>query len=117
MIRLDPDRRSEAIEAGWVAHADQFQGRRDLYDQGCAAWTVVAVCDGPQVIGALYAQNGVIHLGIVPEYRGRWASRRVIREMLTYGHMTRIRDEAPEKIEFATRLGFKVQGDTYVFCR
>lgn len=89
MINLQP-RREEAIAAGWVAYSQRLPGMRDAYHRACNGWTVEAVCSGDEVIGALFSKDGVIHLGIVPEWRGRWASRRVIREMLKRGTKTEI---------------------------
>lgn len=89
MIHL-ADRRAEAIEAGWIAYSGRVPGMRDAYIRACESWTVEAVCSGDEVIGALFSKQGVIHLGIVPEWRGRWASRRVLREMLERGTKTEI---------------------------
>jgi len=84
------DRREEAIAAGWVAYSGRVPGMRAAYLKACEGWTVEAVCSGDEVIGALFSRDGVIHLGIVPEWRGRWASRRVLREMLERGTKTEI---------------------------
>lgn len=88
MIRLDPTRREEAIDAGWRAYASRVPGYERAYRAACKAWEVIAVCADAIVIGALFARDGLIHLGIVPEWRGRWASRRIIREMLAHGTRT-----------------------------
>ena len=88
MLRLDPTRRDEAIEAGWEAYAERLPGQEALYRAGCVNWQTVAVCDGEKVVGALFVKDGVIHLGIVPSYRSRWASRRLIRQMLEHGTRT-----------------------------
>lgn len=89
MITLQP-RREEAIAAGWVAYSGRVPGMRDAYIKACDGWTVEAVCSDDEVIGALFSKEGVIHLGIVPAWRGRWASRRVIREMLERGTKTEV---------------------------
>jgi GNAT superfamily N-acetyltransferase len=103
LIKLDPTRRADAIEAGWRAYAEHVPTHRDAYLRACAAWQVVAVVDDGKPVGALFAKDGVIHLGIVPEWRGRWASRRVIRDMLAYGKRTEM---APgESLEFVSRIG------------
>jgi GNAT superfamily N-acetyltransferase len=117
MIHLDATRRQDAIRAGWLAYAERVPEHLDAYLVACAGWQVVAVCDDDKPIGALYARDGVIHLGIVPEYRGRWASRRVIRQMLQYGEKTTVRDDEPQCIEFVTRIGFRKERGGYVFHR
>ncbi len=115
MIRLDPSRRSEAIEAGWLAYRDRLPEHREAYLRACEGWSVIAVCDDDVIAGALMAKDGVIHLGIKPEYRGRWASRRVIREMLSHGRKTTLMPG--EDPEFIQRIGFVKTGDGYVVRR
>lgn len=105
MIRLDPARRQEAIEAGWLAYRDRLPGMEAAYRATCEAWQVVAVV-ADRVIGALFARDGVIHLGIVPEWRGRWASRRLILEMLGYGTQTTLMPDEEGPRAFVTRIGF-----------
>ena len=113
-LYLDPSRRAEAIEAGWLAYAERVPGMESAYRAMCEGWRVIAVV-ADRVIGALFARDGVIHLGIVPEWRGRWASRRLIREMLAYGRTTTIQDFEPQCAEFVGRIGFvKTEGSAYV---
>ena len=101
MIHLDPARRDEAIDAGWRAYAEHLHGAEAAYRRVCAGWRVVAVV-ADEVIGALFVDGDVIHIGIVPEWRGRWASRRLLREMLSYGKTTRMM--AGESLAFVDRI-------------
>lgn len=113
MIRLDPTRRTDAIEAGWQAYSQRCPQWRDAYIKACAAWLVVAVVADDEVIGALFERNGEIHLGIVPAWRGRWASRRLIRQMLCYGTRTTMLNG--EDTGFIERIGFEKRGNGYEF--
>jgi hypothetical protein len=111
LIHLDESKRLEAIEAGWRAYQERTPGHEADYRAMCEQWQVVAVCDDAEVIGALFARDGVIHIGIIPEYRSKWASRRVIRQMLSYGTRTSlIEGEDPTFIE---RIGFVKKGKWY----
>lgn len=101
MIRLQA-RRSEAIDAGWEAYAERVPGMRDAYLKACDGWEVEAVCAGDEVIGALFSKDGVIHLGIVPAWRSRWASKRLIREMLKRGTKTEMGPGDP--VDFLERI-------------
>lgn len=114
MIHLDPSRREEAIEAGWLAYRDRVPGFEREYRAMCQVWDVIAVV-ADRVIGALFAKGGVIHLGIIPEWRSRWASRRLIREMLGYGKSTTILPCESECREFVRRIGFVETDVGYVF--
>ena len=117
MIYLDEYRRGEAIEAGWEAYRDRIPTMRLAYDVTCDSWGVVAVCSGSEVIGALFHKDGVIHLGIVPAWRSRWASKRVIREMLAYGTETTVQPWESDCLSFIGRIGFEKQGTSYVVRR
>jgi GNAT superfamily N-acetyltransferase len=101
-VTLDPARRDEAIAAGWRAYADQLPGHEAAYRAACERWQVVAVV-ADEVIGALFVDGGVIHLGIVPEWRRRWASRRLLRQMLSYGKRTEVL--VGDSQEFIERIG------------
>lgn len=105
MIYLDPARRQEAIEVGWIAYKERVPGMESAYRAACEGWRVIAVV-ADRVIGALFARDGVIHLGIVPEWRGRWASRRLIREMLGYGKATTLLPDEADSQDFIGRIGF-----------
>lgn len=102
LIHLDPARREEAIEAGWQAYAEHLpSAAEERYRRVCAGWQVIAVV-ADEVIGALFVDGGVIHIGIVPAWRGRWASKRLLREMLSYGKTTRMM--ASESLAFVERI-------------
>jgi len=110
-VSLDPSIREQAIEAGWRAYESQVPGMEAAYRRVCESWQVVGVKSGDECIGALFAKDGVIHLGIVPEHRNKWASRRIIREMLAYGDRTTIMQGQDET--FIRRIGFKQSGGEF----
>ena len=104
-VTLDPARRDEAIEAGWLAHADRFPEHEAAYRRLCAGWGVVAVVAQGEVIGALLVDGEDIHVGIIPAWRGKWASRRLIRQMLEYGKTTTMmQDEAHDFVQRIKRI-------------
>lgn len=113
MLHLDPNRRAEALEAGWVAYRDRVDVSEEHYKSVCDNWDLVAVVDGDEVIGALFVRAGVIHLGIKPEWRGRWASRRIIRQMLAYGTKTTVQPWESGCLKFISRIGFRPVGDAF----
>jgi GNAT superfamily N-acetyltransferase len=102
-VTLDEARRDEAIEAGWRAYDEQLPGHEAAYRAACERWRVVAVVAADEVIGALFVDGDVIHLGIVPEWRRRWASRRLLRQMLSYGKRTEVL--VGDSQEFIKRIG------------
>lgn len=117
-IHLDPNRRIEAIEAGWSAYKERVTGYEAQYRALCNEWDVIAVV-ADEVIGALFVKDSAIHLGIVPEWRNKWASKRIIREMLKYGTRTTVGFDEKGPKEFISRIGFVETGKVgeYVFRR
>lgn len=113
MIALDEARRDEAIEAAWQAYRERLPGLRASFVAACERWQMVAIVSGSEVIGALFVRDGVIHIGIVPAWRGRWASRRLIRQMLGYGTRTTLLDGEAHCAEFIGRLGFERDGHEF----
>jgi GNAT superfamily N-acetyltransferase len=109
VIYLDETRKSEAIEAGFTACKEELSEYKDNYFKVVQDWNPVAVCDDDKVIGTLISKDNVIHLAILPEYRGKWASRRIIREMLKYGKTT----NESSKQDFVERIGFVKTGSMY----
>lgn len=114
MVSLDPNRREEAIEAGWIAYRDRVPDMEAAFRAACKGWQVIAVV-ADRVIGALFARAGVIHLGIVPEWRGRWASRRLIRQMLGYGKTTTLLPDEADSRDFIGRIGFVQDGGRFEY--
>ena len=113
-LHLDPSRRREAIEAGWEAYRERLPSFELAYRAACESWQVIAVV-ADRVIGALFARAGVIHLGIVPSWRGRWASRRMIREMLAYGKQTMLMNGEDACRDFIGRIGFIPTGSGFEY--
>lgn len=76
-------KRKEALEAGFTA----MRGRiGDLsFDQFCASlksWKIRAFCDGDKAVGMLMTKGNELHVAVLPEVRGKWLSRRLIREVI-----------------------------------
>lgn len=48
---------------------------RDVLLQRLHGWDVAVIQNGGQVIGAIARKAGEFHFGILPEYRGKWATQ------------------------------------------
>ena len=110
-IHLDPQRQKEAVVAGFLACEEALRDHVEAYVNVMAEWNPVAVCDDDKVIGVLTSKDNIVHLAIIPEYRGRWASRRIIRDMLKYGTET----TPGEDNTFVERIGFRRAGNIYKY--
>jgi RimJ/RimL family protein N-acetyltransferase len=110
VIWLDVYAREQAIEAGWLAYRERLQWfTRDQWQASCAPWFMFCIKSGGEPIGAAFLKDGKVHIGIVPEWRGRWASRRLIREILSFGTETTLLKSETQQREFVLRA-FKVAG-------
>jgi GNAT superfamily N-acetyltransferase len=113
MIEVKP-LREEAIEAGFRALADRFPSTysRDDFRKALESWEVQAFCDGDKPVGMLMTRGNELHVAVIPEVRGRWLSRRLIREVLSpliekSGEaVTSVMPDNKAGRDFVSRLGF-----------
>lgn len=113
MIEVKP-LREEAIEAGFRALADRFPPTysRDDFRKALASWEVQAFCDGDKPVGMLMTRGNELHVAVIPEVRGKWLSRRLIREVLSpliekSGEaVTSVMPDNEAGRDFVSRLGF-----------
>lgn len=79
-ITVEP-RRAEALKAGFEALADRISLRFEDFSRQLESWDVKAFCDGDLVVGMLMVKGDELHVAVLKEVRGRWLSRRLIREV------------------------------------
>ena len=104
MIELIED--INAIEIGLEALNFQFP-ISDIY-----RFKIKSLCNDEDVVGSVFYDGPEIHIAIFPEYRRRWASRRIIRDILKhpfdeYGYAITMGFESDR--DFLERIGFKEQ--------
>lgn len=82
MITVQP-RREAALEAGYAAMRERLPPDFGfaLFCERLADWRVDAFCDGERAVGMLMTRDGELHVAVMPEVRGRWLSKRLIREV------------------------------------
>lgn len=113
MITVQP-RRDEAIQAGFQAMADRLPVDYTLeaFKRALHEWDVKAFCKGGDVVGMLMVKDNELHVAVLPEVRGRWLSRTLIRNVIgplikRYGKAkTKVVHENDRGQEFCQRLGF-----------
>lgn len=107
--------REEAIKAGFASLAGRLPADMSLEDFSAklADWDVRAFCDGDRAVGMLMTKGPELHVAVLPEVRGKWLSRRLIREVFrpllsAYGAaQTRVMPENETGKDFVSRLGFE----------
>ena len=81
MISIRP-LREEALAAGFAAMRARLPAEFtfDEFRSRLADWRVDAFHDGERAVGMLMVKGAELHVAVIPEVRGRWLSRRLIRE-------------------------------------
>lgn len=106
------DRREEALKAGFASLLDRLEHGYS-FESFCGIlndWEVKAFCDGERTIGMLMVKGPELHVAVLPEVRGKWLSRRLIREVFnpifkTYGKAeTDVSPDNEKGIEFVNRI-------------
>lgn len=113
MIAVKP-LREEGLRAGFAALGERLP--KDMsYPQFRSAlkdWDVKAFCRGNEPVGMLMVKGPELHVAVVPEVRGKWLSRRLIRDVLApllHAHKeirTSVQPENGIGRDFVSRLGF-----------
>lgn len=82
MITVKP-LRDEALRAGFVAMAARLPADYsfETFREKLLDWKVDAFHDGNRAVGMLMTKGAELHVAVVPEVRGKWLSRRIIREV------------------------------------
>ena len=113
MIRLVNDR-ALGIEVGRAA----LIHRIDMAESAFDSFDVKTFVDGDTPVGMLMTKHVELHVAILPRYRRRWLSRRLIDEVLggiikQYGYaMTKVMADNQVGQAFVERLGFIKQAET-----
>ena len=111
MISVTDDK-NEALKAGCLALRDRAP---HIAESSFDSFEVEALKDGPITIGMILKKGPELHVAIIPMYRGRWLSKRLIRQVIggiirKYGYVvTSVMNDNVTGQDFVERLGFKRQ--------
>lgn len=109
MIHITNDR-IEALKAGWEALSERAP---DIEGNNFDGFDIRAFKKNDVVIGMLMTRGPELHVAILPEYRRRWLSAGLIRDVLgtiidKYGYViTSVMQENIIGQDFVERIGFK----------
>lgn len=105
------DNREEALKAGFEATDWHIPMTFDDYLQVTADWDVKAIAKQNQIIGAVYNKDGETHVAILPDWRRRWLSKSVLKDLLAKTTVTRVTPGHEYMYNVLGRLGFVLQPD------
>lgn len=61
---------------------------QDAFVQHMASYELAYMMNGANIIGVACRRQGSVHIGVKPEWRGRWATRDFIRTILEWAAQT-----------------------------
>jgi hypothetical protein len=101
------DDRDTALAVGYVAtdwtHVVPF----DAYCEALEPCRVQAIVRNQQCIGALYRLGDEVHVSVLPDYRRRWASKGLLKQIFSGARVTtRVVPGHEYMYDILTRLGF-----------
>jgi hypothetical protein len=105
------DNRDLALKIGYAATDWEDYISYEDYANIAADWNVRLISKGETAIGAIYSKNGETHVSILPEWRKRWLTKGLLKEILADMQFTRVADGHDFMYSILERLGFKPQAD------
>ena len=109
------DRRIEALQIGYDATDwNALIGFAD-YADAMDDWDIRLMVRDGQPIGAVYTRGPEFHLSVMPEWRGRWATRGMLKQVIPEPlAITRVSPGFAHVGVMLERLGFDRVGQFYV---
>ena len=83
----------------------------EQYTQIVEDWDIKAILKDQTVIGAIYSKNGETHVSILPEWRKRWLTKGLLKEILADMQFTRVTPGHEFMYNILNRLGYVSQKD------
>ena len=105
------DDREDTLKVGFVATNWHIPMTWEDYIKATADWTVRGIERDNKIIGAMYSKNGETHVSILPEWRRKWLTKGLLKEILADTQFTRVTDGHDFMYNILDRLGFKSQDD------
>lgn len=76
-----------------------------------ATWQVSVLVRDNEPIGAVFKRDGETHVSVLPKWRRRWATKGLVKEILSDMRYTRVADGHDFMYDVLERLGFVRQPD------
>jgi hypothetical protein len=113
---LPPDeRREEALKVGYLATDWNAAPPYRLYADALEDWTVRLMTKDGETIGAVYTNGPEFHVSVLPGFRGRWATRGILKEIIPRPvAVTRVAQGHERIGGILERLGFERRDGFYV---
>lgn len=106
MTTVITDDRENALRIGYAATDWTIPVSFPLYCVGLADWRVRLIKRDGENIGAVFDKNGEIHVSVVKKWRGKWATKGILKEILFNQTKTKITTGHDYMYGVMRRLGF-----------
>ena len=83
----------------------------EAYEDIAADWQVSVLIREQEPIGAIFKRNGETHVSILPKWRRRWATKGLVKEILSDMRYTKVAAGHDFMYGVLERLGFVRQPD------
>ena len=106
-----PNDRAVALKIGYAATDWEDYISYEDYEAIAADWDLKLIVRDDTPIGAIYSKNGETHVSILPEWRRRWLTKGLLKEILADMQFTKVAKGHDFMYNILERLGFKRQAD------
>lgn len=114
MIALVNDRET-GLQVGYLATDWSNYVSFDAYQKAMTDWKIQTLVRDNQPIGAVYRKDDELHVSVLPEWRCRWMTRGILRELFNRPKtVTRVTDGHDYMYGILSRLGFKQTADNWM---
>lgn len=103
--------RAVALRVGFEATDWHVATSYDDYVKAAADWCVRAIERDGMVIGAIYSKDGETHVSVLPEFRRRWLTKGLLKNIMDGMTVTRVTPGHDFMYAILDRLGFVPQAD------
>lgn len=117
------NKREEALNSLIKSISHRIELTQEQAEEAFKDYRLVGVEKDGKTIGCLMSKENEVHVGIEPEHHNKWYSRRIFREFIEpivdeYGSaVSSTTEDNHLGMDFLTRLGFRKEGDWYVYSR
>lgn len=105
------DNRDLGLKIGFAATDWAQPIEYKAYESIASNWQVSVLIRDAEPIGAIFKRDGETHVSILPKWRRRWATKGLLREILSDMRYTKVADGHDFMYGVLERLGFVRQPD------
>jgi hypothetical protein len=106
------DNRELALPIGYKATEFNFPLTYERYLEIADDWDVKAIVRDDKTIGAIFSKSGEVHVSILPEWRRKWLTKGLLRQIIDRpDFFTQVDDGHDYMYDILARLGMQSRPD------